>query len=44
MGTARHAEFLFYPCEMGKFFAPLKPVVGDLTLNTTGCLGGNSNA
>jgi pimeloyl-ACP methyl ester carboxylesterase len=37
MGKARHAELLFHPCEAGPVLKQLKPVIGDLTLNTAGC-------
>jgi predicted alpha/beta hydrolase family esterase len=37
MGKARHEDLLFHPCEGGAVFKKLKPVIGDLTLNTAGC-------
>jgi hypothetical protein len=37
MGKARHKEFLFHPCNAEPVLKQLKPVIGDLTLNSTGC-------
>lgn len=41
MGKARHDELLFHPCEAGPVLKQLKPVIGDLTLNTAGCAVNN---